>query len=45
MQNAPVLDAYDSHLVCLLAETSTSIIPKTLREHQVMLPRVNGAPA
>ena len=25
---------------CLLGETSTSIILKTLREHQAMLPRV-----
>ena len=31
------LDAVVSQL-CLLAETSTSIILKTLREHQVMLP-------
>lgn len=33
------LDAVVSQL-CLLAETSTSIILKTLRQHQVMLPRV-----
>ena len=33
------LDAVISQL-CLLAETSTSIILKTLRQHQVMLPRV-----
>jgi len=34
------LDAVVSQM-CLLAETSTSIILKTLRQHQVMLPRVN----
>ena len=33
------LDAVVSQM-CLLAETSTSIILKTLRQHQVMLPRV-----
>lgn len=33
------LDAVVSQM-CLLAETSTSIILKTVREHQVMLPRV-----
>jgi len=32
------LDAVVSQM-CLLAETSTSIILKTLRQHQVMLPR------
>jgi Lrp/AsnC family leucine-responsive transcriptional regulator len=31
------LDAVISQM-CLLAETSTSIILKTLRQHQVMLP-------
>lgn len=36
------LDAVVSQL-CLLSETSTSIILKTLREHAVMLPRVNPA--
>ena len=29
--------------LCLLAETSTSIILKTLREHQVMLPAIKPA--
>ncbi len=37
------LDAVISR-VCELAETSTSIILKTLREHQVMLPCVSPAP-
>lgn len=36
------LDAVVSQM-CLLAETSTSIILKTLRQHQVMLPRVKEA--
>jgi Lrp/AsnC family leucine-responsive transcriptional regulator len=31
--------------LCLLAETSTSIILKTLREHAVMLPRARAASA
>ena len=35
------LDAVVTQL-CLLAETSTSIILKTLRQHQVMLPRVGN---
>jgi Lrp/AsnC family leucine-responsive transcriptional regulator len=35
------LDAVVSQM-CLLAETSTSIILKTLREHQVMLPPVRA---
>lgn len=38
------LDAVVSQM-CLLAETSTSIILKTLREHQAMLPRVKETPA
>lgn len=38
------LDAVVSQM-CLLAETSTSIILKTLREHQAMLPRVKESPA
>ena len=38
------LDAVVSQ-VCLLAETSTSIILKTAREHQVMLPRVKETTA
>lgn len=38
------LDAVVSQM-CLLAETSTSIILKTLREHRVMLPPVRGEPA
>lgn len=36
------LDAVVSQM-CLLAETSTSIILKTLREHQVMLPPLRAA--
>ena len=36
------LDAVVSQM-CLLAETSTSIILKTVREHQVMLPPVKEA--
>jgi Lrp/AsnC family leucine-responsive transcriptional regulator len=36
------LDAVVSQL-CMLSETSTSIILKTLREHSVMLPRVHDA--
>jgi Lrp/AsnC family leucine-responsive transcriptional regulator len=36
------LDAVVSQM-CLLAETSTSIILKTLREHQVMLPALKAA--
>lgn len=36
------LDAVVSQM-CLLAETSTSIILKTLRQHQVMLPRVKDS--
>jgi Lrp/AsnC family leucine-responsive transcriptional regulator len=31
--------------MCLIAETSTSIILKTLRQHQVMLPPVKEPPA
>ena len=38
------LDAVVSQM-CLLAETSTSIILRTLREHQAMLPRVKETPA
>lgn len=38
------LDAVVSQL-CLLAETSTSIILKSLREHRVMLPPRKEAPA
>lgn len=38
------LDAVVSQM-CLLAETSTSIILKTLREHQAMLPCVKETPA
>ncbi len=38
------LDAVVSQL-CLLAETSTSIILKTVREHQVMLPPPTGGDA
>ena len=38
------LDAVVSQM-CLLAETSTSIILKTVREHQVMLPPVKEAVA
>lgn len=38
------LDAVVSRL-CLLAETSTSIILKTVREHRVMLPPVPREPA
>jgi len=41
--DVPHLDAVVSQL-CLLGETSTSIILKTLREHQSMLPRVPPAP-
>lgn len=37
------LDAVVSQM-CLLAETSTSIILKTLRQHRVMLPPVREAP-
>jgi len=37
------LDSVVSEL-CLLAETSTSIILKTLREHQVMLPPLRHEP-
>jgi Lrp/AsnC family leucine-responsive transcriptional regulator len=36
------LDAVVSQM-CLLSETSTSIILKTLREHSVMLPRAKAA--
>ncbi|MBK6470085.1 MAG: Lrp/AsnC family transcriptional regulator [Betaproteobacteria bacterium] len=38
------LDAVVSQM-CLLAETSTSIILKSVREHQVMLPPQRGAAA
>jgi Lrp/AsnC family leucine-responsive transcriptional regulator len=38
------LDAVVSQM-CLLAETSTSIILKSVREHQVMLPAQRGAVA
>jgi len=38
------LDAVVSQM-CLLAETSTSIILKSVREHQVMLPPQRGAQA
>ncbi|MBK1685939.1 Lrp/AsnC family transcriptional regulator [Rubrivivax gelatinosus] len=38
------LDAVVSRL-CLLAETSTSIILKTVREHRVMLPPASREPA
>jgi len=38
------LDAVISQM-CLLAETSTSIILKTLRQHQVMLPPTQEPPA
>ncbi len=37
------LDAVVSQM-CLLAETSTSIILKTLRQHRVMLPPLRDAP-
>ncbi len=41
--DVPHLDAVVSQL-CLLGETSTSIILKTLREHQPMLPRAAPSP-